>query len=171
MSDPSRWLLENIDLVARDELVLDVATGDGRNALYLAAHGWRVHAVDRNQDALAALDAHARSLDDRVQTRCVDLEDAEVDLGINLYGTILVFRYLYRPLLPALVAALKPGGVLLYETFTIGQRERGHPRNPAFLLDNGELPLLVAPLVVLRRREGDFSGSLVASVAARKQLP
>jgi SAM-dependent methyltransferase len=171
MSDPSGWLLENLDLVARDELVLDVATGDGRNALYLAAHGWRVHAVDRNQDALAALDAHARSLDDRVQTRCVDLEGAAVDLGVNLYGTILVFRYLYRPLLPALVAALKPGGVLLYETFTIGQRERGHPRNPAFLLDNGELPLLVAPLLMLRRREGDFSGSLVASVAAQKQLP
>jgi hypothetical protein len=61
--------------------------------------------------------------------------------------------------------------VLLYETFTIGQRERGHPRNPAFLLDNGELPLLVAPLLVLRRREGEFNGSLVASVAAQKQLP
>src|SRR5688500_20313057 len=116
MSDPSRWLLENIDLVARDELVLDVATGDGRNALYLAAHGWRVHAVDRNQDALAALDAHARSLDDRVQTRCVDLGGAEVNLDNNLYGAILVFRYIYRRLLPALVSALKPAGVLLSGT-------------------------------------------------------
>jgi SAM-dependent methyltransferase len=113
MSDPSRWLLDNIDLVARNELVLDVATGAGRNALYLAAHGWSVHAVDRSQDALAMLDAQARPLEDRVQTRCVDLEDAAVDLGVNVYGTILVFRYLYRPLVPALIAALKPGGVLL----------------------------------------------------------
>jgi tellurite methyltransferase len=171
MSDPSPWLLDNIDLVARDERVLDVATGRGRNALYLAAHGWSVDAVDRERDVLANLEAQACSLEDRVQTICLDLEDAALDLGANVYGTILVFRYLYRPLLPALIAALKPGGVLLYETFTIGQRERGHPRNPAFLLENGELPRLVAPLVVLRSREGDFDGNLVASVAAQKPLP
>ena len=171
MSEPSSWLLENIDLVARDELVLDVATGHGRNALYLAAHGWRVHAVDRNAEALAALDLNARSLEHRLSTACVDLEAAAINLGVNVYGTILVFRYLYRPLLPALVAALKPGGVLLYETFNSGQRERGHPRNPAFLLDNGELPRLVAPLLVLRSREGEFDDNLVASVAAQKYLP
>jgi len=171
VSDPSEWLLANIDLVARDELVLDVATGHGRNALYLAAHGWSVHAIDRNTDALATLDAHARSLEGRLRTAAVDLEVAAIDLGVEMYGTILVFRYLHRPLVPSLVAALKPGGVLLYETFIIGQRERGHPRNPAFLLENGELPRLVAPLVVLRSREGDFHGSLVASVAAQKQLP
>ena len=171
MSEPSSWLLENIDLVARDELVLDVATGHGRNALYLAAHGWRVHAVDRNAEALATLDLNARSLEHRLSTACVDLEAAAINLGVNVYGTILVFRYLYRPLLPALVAALKPGGVLLYETFTSGQRERGHPRNPAFLLDNGELPRLVAPLLVLRSREGAFDDNLVASVAAQKYLP
>ncbi len=170
MSDPSQWLLENIDLVARDELVLDVATGHGRNALYLAAHGWSVHAVDRDRDALLTLEALAGSLENRVQTACIDLEDEAVDLGVNVYGTILVFRYLHRPLIPALVAALKPGGVLLYETFTIGQRERGHPQNPDFLLDDGELPLLVAPLVVLRRRAGDFNGSLIASIAARKYV-
>jgi SAM-dependent methyltransferase len=171
MSDPSPWLLENIDLVARDELVLDVATGHGRNARYLAAHGWRVHAVDRNADALSSLDQNVRSREHRLSTACVDLEATGVDLGVNVYGTILVFRYLYRPLLPALIAALKPGGVLLYETFTIGQRDRGHPRNPAFLLDNGELPRLVAPLIVLRSREGDVDGNLVASVAAQKHLP
>lgn len=171
MSEPSSWLLENIDLVARDELVLDVATGHGRNALYLAAHGWRVRAVDRNADALATLDLNARSLEHRLSTACVDLEAAAINLGVNVYGTILVFRYLYRPLLPALVAALKPGGVLLYETFTMGQRERGHPRNPAFLLENGELPRLVAPLLVLRSREGEFDDNLVASVAAQKYLP
>ena len=171
MSEPSSWLLENIDLVARDELVLDVATGHGRNALYLAAHGWRVHAVDRNAEALATLALNARSLEHRLSTACVDLEAAAINLGVNVYGTILVFRYLYRPLLPALVAALKPGGVLLYETFTSGQRERGHPRNPAFLLENGELPRLVAPLLVLRSREGEFDDNLVASVAAQKYLP
>jgi hypothetical protein len=61
--------------------------------------------------------------------------------------------------------------VLLYETFTQRQRERGHPRNPAFLLADGELRRLVAPLSVLREREGEFGGRFIASVAARKSLP
>ena len=74
-------------------------------------------------------------------------------------------------IMPALVRALAPGGLLMYETFTIGQRERGHPRNPAFLLHPGELLTLIAPLEVVRSREGDFNGRLIASVAARKHMP
>jgi SAM-dependent methyltransferase len=167
----SDWLLSNMDLIARDRSVLDVASGRGRHALLLAARGWDVHAVDRDATALAALGARARAQGVLVQTACVDLERDEADLGENRYGTILVFNYLHRPLFPAIRRALAPGGVLLYETFTIGQRERGHPRNPAYLLQDGELPRLVAPLAILRSREGDYGGRLVASVAARKQLP
>ena len=81
-----------------------------------------------------------------------------------------MFSYLHRPLFPALVRALRPGGVLLYETFTKEQARHGRPSNPEFLLDPGELPDLVAPLEVIRRREGEFEGRHVASVAARKPL-
>ena len=168
---PSGWLNDNLDLIARDELVLDVASGRGRHALALARGGWRVHAVDRDRAALDELEAAARVAGVTVETRCLDLESNVVDLGTDYYGTIVVFNYLHRPLMPAIVRALKPGGVLLYETFTIGQRDRGHPRNPAFLLRDGELPRLVTPLRVVRSREGDFEGHLIASIAARKQLP
>ena len=64
--------------------------------------------------------------------------------------------------------ALAPGGLLLYETFTTAQAARGKPTNPDFLLEPGELVARVAPLEVLRQREGDFEGRMVASVAARK---
>ena len=84
---------------------------------------------------------------------------------------MLVFNYLHRPLMPALVDALEPGGVLIYETFTVGQAERGHPRNPAFLLGDGELPRLVAPLEVIRERgKGSVDGKLVSSIVARTPL-
>lgn len=169
--EASDWLLSNMDLVARDRSVLDVASGRGRHALLVASRGYDVHAVDRDGTALATLAARARALGLALQTTCVDLEQQGADLGQDRYGTILVFNYLHRPLFPAIVRALAPGGVLLYETFTIGQRERGHPRNPAFLLQDGELARLVAPLEIVRSREGDYGGSLLASVAARKQLP
>jgi SAM-dependent methyltransferase len=160
-----------MDLIRRDRSVLDMASGRGRHSIVLASRGWDVHAIDRDAGALAALEERARGLDVTVRTASVDLEVGDVDLGTDRWGTILVFNYLHRPLFPAIVRALAPGGVLLYETFTVGQRERGRPRSPAFLLAPGELPMLVAPLDVLRSREGDFDGKLIASVAARKQLP
>lgn len=168
---PASWLLANLDLIARDRPVLDVACGRGRHALYLARHGWTVHAIDRDRAALASLADHARRDRLAITFACIDLERGVPDLGVERYGTILVFNYLHRPLLPALIRALRPGGVLLYETFTRGQRERGHPRNPAFLLDDGELGRLVSPLAVLRSREGDIEGRWIASVAAEKRLP
>ena len=84
------------------------------------------------------------------------------------YDLVLVFHYLHRPLFPALVRALAPGGLLLYETFTAEQALRGKPKNPDFLLEPGELRKSVASLVVLREREGEFEGRMVAGVAARK---
>jgi hypothetical protein len=84
---------------------------------------------------------------------------------------ILVTRYLHRPLVPALANALKPGGLLLYETFTLAQAQNGHPTNPDFLLVPGELSRLVAPLRVVRQREGEADGAQLAAVAARKGSP
>jgi SAM-dependent methyltransferase len=168
---PALWLRANTDLIARDQTVLDVACGRGRHALWLARHGWRVHAIDRDAAALAAIDAQANASRLPLTTECCDLEVASPDLGIDRYGAIIVFNYLHRPLFPLLIRALRPDGVLIYETFTIGQRERGHPKNPSFLLEEGELARRLSPLVILRSREGDFDGKLLASVAARKPLP
>jgi SAM-dependent methyltransferase len=168
MTDAADWLVGNIDLIPKGGVVLDVASGRGRNALFLAHKGWRVHAVDRDDVALGELldKARAESLRERITTERIDLETGRVSFGARGYAAVVVFNYLHRPLMPAIVDAVAPGGVLLYETFTAEQRLRGRPRNPAFLLDPAELPRLVAPLKVVRAREGEFDGKCVASVAA-----
>ena len=97
-----------------------------------------------------------------------ELEDGAAALGEEEWELILVFNFLHRPLFPALVRALRPGGLLLYETFTKEQARHGGPSRPEFLLDPGELSALVAPLEVVRQREGEFEGRHLASVAARK---
>jgi SAM-dependent methyltransferase len=167
---PASWLIDNIDRMPRGRRVLDVASGRGRHALHLAAAGWRVHAVDRDAAALAALRQSAGGLPGVVTTEVIDLEtEIPPSLGVEQYGTVLVFNYLHRPLMPAIVAAVEPGGVLIYETFTSGQAARGRPTSPAHLLRDGELPTIVAPLVVRRAREGDVDGFLISSIVAERR--
>jgi rhodanese-related sulfurtransferase len=165
---PSSWLLLNHDLLPRRGRALDVACGRGRHALLLAGAGFRVRAVDRDAALIAALSETAERLGIPVEAEVLDLETGGADLGIEMYDLLLVVHYLHRLLFPSLVRALAPGGLLLYETFTIAQAARGKPTNPDFLLEPGELRRLVAPLEVLRQREGEFEGRMVASVAARK---
>jgi SAM-dependent methyltransferase len=168
---PSSWLLSNADLLPRRGRALDVACGRGRHALLLAGAGFRVDAVDRDEARVAALARVAERLGLPVEARVRDLETGEVSLGDEGYDVVLVFHYLHRPLFPALVRALAPGGLLLYETFTTAQAARGKPTNPDFLLEPGELVRRVGPLEVLRQREGDFEGRMVAGVVARKAGP
>ena len=112
----------------------------------LASAGFDVHAIDRNPDAIAFLHSTAERLRLTLNAEVADREgDAPPDLAPAAYDAVFVFNYLHRPLMPALRAALKPGGRLFYETFTMRQAERGHPKNPAFLLNDSELPTLVAP--------------------------
>lgn len=164
---PASWLVENLAQLRPGASVLDVACGHGRHALFLAERGFRVHAVDRDHEALAWLRAQAGARALTITTETLDLETTPPpDLGRGRYDVIVVFNYLHRPLFPALRAALAPGGRLVYETFTAGQAERGHPKNPAFLLQPGELRRLVAPLTLLHWREGEAEGRMVASVVA-----
>jgi SAM-dependent methyltransferase len=166
---PAAWLIENADLWPRGGRVLDVACGRGRHALVMASAGFDVHAVDRNPEAIAELRETAARLGLRVEAEVLDLEtEPPAALPASAYDAVLVFNYLHRPLLPVLRAATKPGGRIFYETFTAGQAERGHPRNPAFLLNDGELPGLLAPFSILRSREGEFDGRLIASVVAER---
>jgi rhodanese-related sulfurtransferase len=167
---PSSWLLENAGLLPPEGKALDVACGFGRHALYLAAAGFDVTAVDRDAGKIESLRAAVGRLGLPVDARVVDLEAGAFDLGSEAYALILVIHYLHRPLLPAIRDALARGGLLLYETFTEGQASRGRPRSPDHLLKAGELPRLVAPLEVLREREGECEGRMVASVAARRPL-
>ncbi len=168
---PSSWLVENADILPRSGRALDVACGSGRHALLLGAVGLHVHAVDAHAAKIETLREAAGRSGLPVEAEVKDLEVDGVDLGDSLYDLVLVVHYLHRPLFPAIFRALRPGGLLLYETFTADQARRGKPTNPAFLLEHGELPRLVAPLEVLRERDGDFDGRMVAAVAARKTRP
>jgi rhodanese-related sulfurtransferase len=166
---PSPWLLQNADLLRAGARVLDVAAGRGRHALLLAAAGLHVTAVDRDGAALAELAETAANVGATVVVEARDIEsDGEVDLGDARFDVVLVFNYLHRPLFPAIRRALAPGGLLFYETFLVGQAERGHPKNPAFLLEPGELRARAAPLTVIRSREGDQDRKLLASIVARR---
>jgi rhodanese-related sulfurtransferase/SAM-dependent methyltransferase len=168
VAGPSPWLLSNASLAPRGAKTLDVACGRGRHALLLAGAGYPVRAVDRNGDNVAWLGTLGRRLQLPLDAAVMDLEAPGADLGTEEWELVLVFNYLHRPLFPALVRSLKPGGLLLYETYTREQAKRGRPTNPDHLLEPGELEHLVAPLEVVRNREGDFDGRAIASIAARR---
>jgi len=166
MSAPSQWLTDHRHLLPATGDALDLACGSGRNAIWLAEQGFQALAVDRNATALDALSEEAKLRRLSLRTQVVDLEDGPPFLDPDSFDLIVVVHYLHRPLFPGLVRALRPGGVLVYETFTRAQAARGKPTNPAFLLEPGELLTLVRPLQVLARREGEFEGKMLASVVA-----
>jgi SAM-dependent methyltransferase len=163
----THWLVQHADLLPAQGTALDVACGSGRHALWLGAHGLVTTAVDRDPAAVEAVNEAARSRGLPVTARVLDLETVDVSLGEAAYDVIVVVHYLHRPLFPALIAALRADGLLVYETFTRAQAARGTPTNPAFLLESGELRRIVAPLEILREREGDYEERLVASVVAK----
>jgi SAM-dependent methyltransferase len=153
--------------------VVDLACGRGRNALAIAARGIPVLGVDRDADRLAELAAVARERALPIGAVRADLETAPaLPLAEGRCGALIVCRYLHRPLAPLLEALLAPGGWLLYETFTIHQRSLGYgPKNPAFLLEPGELATLFPRLEVAVSWEGltdEPHPAAMARLAARK---
>ena len=167
-STPARWLTDHAHLIPSSGSALDVACGRGRHALWLAERGLTVRAIDRDGDAVEALRAEAQRRGLHVTVEPHDLENGDAGLGVEAADVIVVVHYLHRPLFPALISALRPRGLLIYETFTHAQALRGKPTNPAFLLAPGELMQLVQPLEVIARREGVFEDRDVASIVARK---
>ena len=134
LESPSAWVCRFAPLIVNGGRVLDVACGSGRHARYLAQQGFQVEAVDRDADALGQLAAVAG-----VTTRVVDLEHAPWPFAGRQFDAIVVVNYLHRPLFAQLLAALAAGGVLVYETFAVGNARYGRPSNPNFLLKPGEL--------------------------------
>ena len=132
VSSPSAWIVRWAHLIAPGGSVLDVAAGGGRHARWLALRGHRVTAIDRDADAMAALD-------DCAETIAADIENGAWPLSGRCFDGVVVTNYLWRPLFPLLRAALAPGGVLLYETFAAGNETVGRPRRTEFLLAHAEL--------------------------------
>ena len=139
MSDPlavpSPWVRRFAHLVTKGGTVLDLAAGAGRHARFFAGRGHPVVAVDRTLDGMADL------LDGGpIEQVRADLEDGSPwPLGDRQFAGIVVTNYLHRPLLPRLAEALAEGGILIYETFAVGQGEFGRPSSADYLLRPNEL--------------------------------
>ena len=135
--NPSDWVRRFAPLIRTGGHVLDLAAGTGRHTRLLLDMGLRVSAIDRD---IGGLHEFAGS---RCETRALDLETGEPESVIAQlgggYDGIVVTNYLHRPLLRPLAATLAPGGVLIYETFMLGNERFGKPSNPDFLLRPGEL--------------------------------
>jgi SAM-dependent methyltransferase len=132
---PSAWVTRFAPLIPKGLPVLDVAAGNGRHARWLHTRGHPVVAIDRDIAGLADLKDQ-----NGIEIIAADLEtDAPFPLTGRSFAGVIVTNYLHRPILPALVAALAPGGLLIYETFAHGNERFGKPSNPDFLLQPGEL--------------------------------
>jgi len=131
----SPWITRFAHLAPDHLPVLDIACGSGRHTRFFRKRGLRVTATDIDLSGMADLEA-----DDGVTLVKCDLEDGTCwPFGTQTFGTVVVTNYLHRPLLPSIVATLAHGGVLIYETFALGQAEFDRPSNPNHLLKPGEL--------------------------------
>lgn len=150
---PSPWVTRFAPLIAAGGEVLDLACGSGRHARWLAGRGFRVEAVDRDAVALELLAAVPH-----ITIREADLEGGPWPYEGRQFDAIVVTNYLFRQRLPLLLTALAHGGVLIYETFMIGNERFGKPSNPDFLLRSHELFERVAgSCTVLAYEQGEVS--------------
>jgi SAM-dependent methyltransferase len=169
----SPWVEHYCGLIVPGGRVLDLACGGGRHARFLADRGYTVFAVDRDSDSLAKIQHPT------IATAQMDLEAAHWPIPateFGLWNAIVVTNYLYRPYLDLLPSLLEDGGILLYETFAIGNAEFGKPSNPDFLLRHGELLDLAQKhqLRVLAYRDGFVESpkpAMVQSLCASRGQP
>ncbi|HSV54161.1 MAG TPA: class I SAM-dependent methyltransferase [Burkholderiaceae bacterium] len=144
---PSAWVQRWSHLVPDGGSVLDVACGLGRHVRWFAQRNHPVAGVDRAADAIAAL----AGLGEMV---VADIENGPWPFAGRAFAGVVVTNYLWRPLLPTVVQSVAPGGVLIYETFAIGNETVGKPSRPDFLLQSGELLQACAAMRVVAFEDG-----------------
>jgi tellurite methyltransferase len=151
--------------------ILDLACGDGRNGIFLVKKGLEVICCDVSEGALKSTKQLAALQGVDIETWRVDLEKNGTNpLTEDCYGGIVIFRYLHRPLISCIKKALKKGGVLLYETYTVRQPQFGKPNNPDFLLKPEELRNWFSDWDIIHYFEGikENPKRAVAQIVCRK---
>lgn len=163
---PSPWIVRWSHLVPPGGAVLDLACGRGRHLRWFAGRGHPVTGVDRDAEALAAV----QGVGERVEA---DIENGPWPLAGRRFAGVVVTNYLWRPLFPRILEALAPGGVLLHETFAQGNETVGKPSRPDFLLAPGELLAAYAGLRVVAFEDGflDAPPRFVQRIAAVRGAP
>jgi SAM-dependent methyltransferase len=161
---PSRFLQYCLDRLPRGR-ALELACGDGRNAVLLARHGFIVDAIDIAAAGLRRAADVVRAERLRVQLVQADLDSFPLPVG--RYGVVINVRFLQRRLFSAIKRCVQPGGMVVFETFTSEQAQLGHPTNPAYLLEPGELRRAFADFDILVYEEGRFDTETGAAHLAR----
>lgn len=164
MTDISPWVRKHAGLLSQNLPILDLACGGGRHSLYLLELGHRVTAVDKDVTAIRA--------NDGVQNLSIveaDLEAGTWPFSNQLFAGIVVVNYLWRPIFNDLLTALAPGGVLIYDTFAVGNEKYGRPSNPDYLLRSNELKRICAGLEIIDYAHGktEAPSAVRQSIAAR----
>ena len=165
---PARVLSENLHLLPPGGDALEPACGLGANALLLAARGFRTRAWDISATALQRLAATAAAAGLGIETRTVDL--TRHDFAGEQFDVIVVSRFLERAIIPALIDALRPGGLVYYQTFVKDSPEPGGPSNPAYRLACNELLQLFDSLQLLVYREEGRAGDVSAGFRGEAML-
>jgi SAM-dependent methyltransferase len=143
----SAWMERWAHLVPGQGRVLDVACGRGRHMRFFAGRGHPVTGVDRDAQAIA-------SVRDVGEAIVADIENGPWPFAGRVFDAVVVTNYLWRPILPAVLDCIAPGGVLLYETFAMGNETVGKPSRPDFLLRPGELLRTCQSLRVVAYQDG-----------------
>lgn len=164
---PAQLLEEYLHLLPKG-LALDVAMGRGRNALYLAKHGFMVEGMDIDKAAVKICKDEASKRGVTVKTLYADLTNYRI--RPNTYDIILCFYYLQRDLIPQMKTGLKRGGIVLFETFLIDQHIKcGKPRHKEYCFERNELLHLFKEFRILFYREGFVAKEkALASLVAQK---
>ncbi len=163
---PSLWFVGHAKLIAPAASVLDVACGHGRHARFFAERGAHVTAVDRDAAVLRSL---ATTQNVTVEYR--DLEGVTWPYALSSFDAVIVCNYLWRPTFASLLATIKSGGVLLYETFMDGNERYGKPSRPDFLLRSNELLALTHDAFrIVAYEEGDEFDAAGKQVAIKQKI-
>jgi len=164
---PAQFLVNNVEVLSTG-LVLDIAMGTGRNAIYLAKMGFDVEGVDISPEAINAALESAEKASVMIKARVADLEK-DFHIRAEAYDIIICFNYLQRSLIPEMKSGLRHRGMVVYETYIVDQAQFGKPKNPDYLLKHNELLEMFREFRCLRYREGVFEGPVaIASIIAQK---
>ncbi len=169
--EPNPFLKKHIRLLLKGK-ALDIASGEGRNAVYLAQHGFEVDAVDISEKGLKKAQKLAREQGVKINTFLVDLGQYEIEK--ERYDLIANFYFLKRRLIPRIKKGLKKGGRVIFETYLLEHRTlgTGGPKQAKYFLKPNELLRLFKNFRILFYREGIFKEGgrkkAVASLIAEK---
>ena len=166
----SPWIRRFLHLLPLDGSVLDLAAGGGRHSAWFLERGHAVTALDRTTDKLEQLKStYAGDQRRRFEIVRADLEEGRAwPLRDRRFDAVVVVNYLHRPLFADLLESLSPNGILLYDTFAVGNEAFGKPSNPDFLLKPGELfDVVRGKLDVIAFEQGRIDGANGPTVKQR----